>query len=78
MDTDGSDQRKSFDATHDTHVNDVAVMNSTRSVNPQASANSDPQALNLSTSTATSVSLKLVPLLEKRMIIIIHFICLLV
>lgn len=56
-DNDGSDQGKTLDATNDTHVNDVAVVNPSRSTNPQTSANSDSQALNLTTSSPTSVSI---------------------
>lgn len=57
VDNDDSDQRKSIDATNDTHVNDVPVVNSSRLMNPQtSSANNDSQALNLTTSSSTSVS----------------------
>lgn len=56
-DNEVSDQRKTLDATNDTHVNEVAVVNTSRSVTPQTSANSDSQALNLTTSSPTSVSI---------------------
>lgn len=55
-DNDGTDQRKSLDATNDTPVNDVAVVNSNRLANPQTSASNESQVLNLTTASPTSVS----------------------
>lgn len=55
-DNDGTDQRKSLDATNDTPVNDVAVVNSNRLTNPQTSASNESQVLNLTTASPTSVS----------------------
>lgn len=68
---DGFDQRKSFDVTNDTHVNDVAVVNSNRLMNPQTSANNDSQALNLTTSSPTSVSVSTYPI----RILLIRILC---